>query len=185
MLNTTELCNAIIYCLQQTKHKNDPLNEGHLMRISYVLNIIYYLKYNKTIISPYDLNEYTISVYGPYNDTIRERFSDLYSLESKFINNGMANQVLIKRNNVFDVEKVPFDINEIEPKIQQIIKQYATKLWEMHPYDLCYHFMQEKQVDNLNNAIKNGELGAHEFNIPYNFEQSVTYFKDHQFFDNL
>lgn len=185
MLSTTELCNAIIYCLQQTKYKDDPLNEGHLMRVSYVLNIIYYLKYSKTIISPYGLNEYTISVYGPYNDTIRERFSDLYSLESKFINNGMANQVLIKRNNVFDVEKVPFDINEIEPKVQQIIKQYATKLWEMHPYDLCSYFMQEKQVDNLNNAIKNGELGAHEFNISYSFEQSVDYFRNHQFFNNL
>lgn len=185
MLSTTELCNTIIYYLQQTKHKNDPLNEGHLMRVSYVLNIIYYLKYNKTIISPYDLNEYTISVYGPYNDTIRERFSDLYSLESKFINNGMANQVLIKRNNVFDIEKVPFDINEIEPKVQQIIKQYATKLWEMHPYDLCYHFMQEKQVDDLNTAIKNNEPRAREFDIPYNFKQSVDYFKDHQFFNNL
>lgn len=185
MLNTTELCNAVIYYLQQTNHKNDPLKEGHLMRISYILNIIHYLKHNQTIISPYDLNEYTISVYGPYNDTIRERFSDLYSLESKFINNGMANQVLLKRNNVFDVEEVPFDINGIEPKVQQTIKQYATKLWEMHPYNLCSYFMKEKQVDNLNNAIKNGELGAHEFNIPYNFEQSVDYFKDHQFFNNL
>ena len=184
-INTIQLCNAIIYYLQQTNHKNDPLNEGHLMRISYVLNIIYYLKYNKTIISPYDLDEYTVSVYGPYSNTIQEKFSDLYCLEPKFINNGIANQILLKRNNAFNIEIVLFNINEIEPKLQQTIKQYATKLWEMHPYDLCSYFMQEKQVDDLNTAIKNNEPSAREFDIPYNFKQSVDYFKDHQFFNNL
>lgn len=185
MLNATELCNAIIYYLQRTKYKNDPLNEGHLMRISYALNIIHYLKYNQTIISSHGLNEYTISVYGPYSESIHEKFDDLYSLEPKFISNGMANQVLLKRNNAFDIEEIPFNIDEIEPKIQQTIKQYAEKLWEMHPYDLCSYFMGEKQVDDLNTAIKNNERGVHEFDIPYNFEQSVAYFKDHQFFNNL
>lgn len=185
MIDTIQLCNAIIYYLQQTNHKDDPLNVSHLMRISYTLNIIHYLKYKQTIISPYELNNYTISVYGPYSDTIQETFSDLYSIEPKFISNGTANQVLVKRGNAFDIEIVPFNINEIEPKFQQTIKQYAAKLWEMHPYDLCSYFMKEKQVDNLNTAIKNNEPSAHEFDIPYNFEQSVDYFKNHQFFNYL
>lgn len=55
----------------------------------------------------------------------------------------------------------------------------------MEPYDLCSYFMQEKQVDDLNTAIKNNEPSAHEFDIPYNFEQSVAYFENHQFFNNL
>lgn len=185
MLSTTELCNAIIYYLQQTNHKDDPLNVGHLMRISYTLNIIHYLKYKKTITVPYELNNYTISVYDPYSGTIQEAFSDLYSIEPKFISNGIANQVLLKRNNAFDIEEVPFNINEIEPKFQQTIKQYAAKLWKMEPYNLCSYFMQEKQVDDLNTAIKNNEPSAREFDIPYNFKQSVDYFKDHQFFNNL
>lgn len=184
-IDTIQLCNAIIYYLQQTDHENDSLNVGHLMRISYTLNIIHYLKCNEAITSPYDLNEYTISVYGPYSEAIHEKFDDLYSLEPKFISNGTANQVLVKRDNAFDIEIVPFNINEIELKLQQTIKQYATKLWEMEPYDLCSYFMQEKQVDDLNTAIKNNELGAHEFSIPYNFEQSVNYFKNHQFFNYL
>lgn len=185
MIDTIQLCNAIIYYLQQTGHKDDPLNVGHLMRISYTLNIIHYLKYNQTIISTYDLGKYTISVYGPYSDTIQETFSDLYSLETKFISNGIANQILLKSNNAFDIAVIPFDIAEIEPKLQQTIKQYAAKLWEMHPYDLCSYFMKEKQVDNLNTKIKNNEHGVHEFDIPYNFKQSVDYFKNHQFFNNL
>lgn len=184
-IDTIQLCNAIIYYLQQTDHENDPLNVSHLMRISYTLNIIHYLKYKQTITVPYELNNYTISVYGPYSDTIQETFSDLYSLEPKFISNGTANQVLVKKDNAFDIEIIPFNINEIEPKLQQTIKQYATKLWEMESYDLCSYFMQEKQVDDLNTAIKNNKLGAHEFDIPYNFEQSVDYFKNHQFFNNL
>lgn len=180
-LSLTEMANTIITVLCQQGHQKDLMNSGHFAHIIYALNVIYYLKYQKTILTKSDLNTFKTGLYGPYNQNIidsYEHLGDPYDFEPDdisvhYLENQIQDQYLIETNNVFSVKTIPFDINTINPQIRQFITNYAESLWKINAFDLSEyytHIYPSAQPSKPNT-----------FHHICDFNKAVEYFKEHPF----
>ena len=170
-LDNVALANTIIATLIQQGHGDDYINASHLMRTAYMLNIIYYLKYHQSALKPEALQDYRIGIYGPYCDDIQNNFDPIAGLDeestARQLKNSLQEKFLFHKDNIFDVKVIPFDLNEIDPTIRQIAKDYAEPLWIMSYLDLSDKFKAEPQMQNRNNQ---------NYDVTYSFNQSIDWF---------
>lgn len=174
-LDNVALANTIITTLIQQGHGDDYINASHLMRTAYMLNIIYYLKYHQSALKPEALQAYRIGIYGPYCDDIQNNFDPIAGLDeestARQLKNSLQEKFLFHEDNVFDVKVIPFDLNKIDPTIQQIARDYAESLWTMSYLDLSDKFKAEPQIQDQDNQ---------NYNVTYSFNQSIDWFRQAQ-----
>ena len=170
-LDNVALANTIITTLIQQGHGDDYINASHLMRTAYMLNIIYYLKYHQSALSQKALQNYKTGIYGPYCDDIQNNFDPIAGSDeestARQLKNSLQEKFLFHEDNVFDVKVIPFDLNEIDPTIRQIARDYAEPLWTMSYVDLSNKFKAEPQMQDEDNQS---------YSIIYNFNKSINWF---------
>lgn len=171
-LDNVALTNTIIATLIQQGHGDDYyINASHLMRITYMLNIIYCLKYHQSALSPKALQNYKASIYGPYCKDIQNNFDPITEPNEKStfhqLKNSLQETFLFHKDNIFNAKVVPFDLNKIDPTIRQMAKDYAEPLWTMDYVELSDKFKAEPQMQNEDNQ---------NYNLSYNFNKSVDWF---------
>ena len=180
MITNTELCNAIIYRLQQQGHGSEAMNCGHLIRVAYLLNIIHYLNFGESIVDDDQLSQYTVSIYGPFNKLISENFDGVWEQRAKTLADAIQTTTLVDPTDMFTVEVKPFDWGQLSPAVQQTVTTYAEALWSINPEQLCDYFADDPQVCHLLTLIEKEDPAADQ-DLPYSFAQSVKYFTTNPF----